>query len=79
MPYVWDGHDNATRVHETGLGIKMHRNHWTIEELRGNLQTILTDPEMKKRLAATSAQMRGQAGPSKAAKLLDQLLGQHQS
>jgi len=79
MPYVWDGHDNATRVHETGLGIKMHRNHWTIEELRGNLQTILTDPEMKKRLAAASAQMRSQAGPSKAAKLLDRLLGQQQS
>ncbi|MBT4890110.1 MAG: glycosyltransferase, partial [Rhodospirillales bacterium] len=26
MPYVWDGHDNATRVEETGHGFKMHRS-----------------------------------------------------
>lgn len=74
MPYVWDGHDNATRVHETGHGIKMHRNHWTLDELRRNLQTILTDTAMKQRLAATSAQMQSESGPSKAARLLDALL-----
>ena len=77
MPYVWDGHDNATRVHETGHGIKMHRNRWTLEELGRNLQTILSDASMKQRLAATSAQMHKQAGPSKAARLLDDLLRKH--
>jgi MGT family glycosyltransferase len=74
MPYVWDGHDNATRVHETGHGIKMHRNRWTLDELRRNLQTILTDTAMKQRLAATSAQMQRESGPSKAARLLDAFL-----
>ena len=29
MPYVWDGHDNATRVEETGHGFKMPRYDWT--------------------------------------------------
>ena len=77
MPYVWDGHDNATRVHETGHGIKMHRNHWTLDELRSNLQTILTDSSMKERLSRTSAQMRREAGPAKAARLLDALLQSH--
>jgi MGT family glycosyltransferase len=77
MPYVWDGHDNATRVHETGHGIKMHRNHWTLDELGRNLQTILTDASMKERLAGTSAQMHKQAGPSKAARLIDELLRKH--
>jgi MGT family glycosyltransferase len=74
MPYVWDGHDNATRVHETGHGIKMHRNDWRPEELGRNLEFILTDRAMKQRLAATSVHMRGQPGPEKAAKLLDALL-----
>jgi len=74
VPYVWDGHDNATRVHETGHGIKMHRNQWTQPELAANLQTILTSEKMKQRLAATSAQMRAQPGPAKAAKLLHDLL-----
>jgi len=74
MPYVWDGHDNATRVHETGHGIKMHRNHWTLEELGANLQTIFHSEAMKQKLKNTSAQMRAQPGPEKAARLLDALL-----
>ena len=74
MPYVWDGHDNATRVHETGHGIKMHRNQWTVEDLGHNLQTILSDASMKIRLTQSSSQMRREAGTSKAARLLDSLL-----
>ncbi|MBZ5539646.1 MAG: glycosyltransferase [Acidobacteriia bacterium] len=79
MPYVWDGHDNATRVHETGHGIKMHRNHWAPEELARNLHVLLTDPAMQQRLAATSAQMHRQPGPGKAAMLLNKLLRQHRA
>ncbi|TGP49077.1 glycosyl transferase family 1, partial [bacterium M00.F.Ca.ET.229.01.1.1] len=33
MPYVWDGHDNATRVQETGHGFGMPRYDWTDAEL----------------------------------------------
>jgi UDP:flavonoid glycosyltransferase YjiC (YdhE family) len=55
----------------------MHRNHWTLDELGRNLQTILTDASMKERLAGTSAQMHKQAGPSKAARLIDELLRKH--
>jgi len=74
MPYVWDGHDNATRVHETGHGIKMHRNDWTPEELESNLKRLFTDVAMKRKLAATSEHMKQQPGPEKAARLLDGLL-----
>ena len=77
MPYVWDGHDNATRVHETGHGLKMHRNHWTVEDLGRNLDTLFTDATMRERLAATSAQMRNATGPAKAAGVLDALLRRH--
>lgn len=77
MPYVWDGHDNATRIHETGHGLKMHRNNWTHDEFARNLQYILTDSGMRQRLAATSASMRRQPGPQKAAALLAQLLERH--
>jgi MGT family glycosyltransferase len=74
MPYVWDGHDNATRVHGTGHGIKMHRSHWSETELAGRLNFILHDQAMKQKLAATAAVMRKQPGPEKAARLLNQLL-----
>ena len=74
MPYVWDGHDNATRVHETGHGLKMHRSEWREEELQTNLNFILNDETMKRKLTETSAHMHSQPGPAKAARLLDQLL-----
>jgi UDP:flavonoid glycosyltransferase YjiC (YdhE family) len=74
MPYVWDGHDNATRVHETGHGIKMHRSDWTPEALASNLERLFGDAALKRKLAETSAHMKKQPGPEKAAKLLDQLL-----
>ena len=74
MPFVWDGHDNATRVAETGHGFKMLRADWTDEKLALNLDTMLTSEAMQARLAATSAQMQNRHGPTKAAKLIDSLV-----
>jgi UDP:flavonoid glycosyltransferase YjiC (YdhE family) len=75
MPYVWDGHDNATRVQETGHGFNQNRYDWDDAELADKINTMLTDRAMKERLARTSAHMQGQHGPSKAAQLLQGLLG----
>jgi MGT family glycosyltransferase len=75
MPYVWDGHDNATRVQETGHGFKLDRYDWDETKLAKLIAAALSDGEMRQRLAATSAHMQGRHGPTKAAKLLDGLLG----
>ncbi len=74
LPYVWDGHDNATRVQETGHGLKMHRSEWSDAELAQALETLLTDRALHAKLAATSAHMQAQDGRKKAARLLDGLL-----
>ena len=74
MPYVWDGHDNATRVQETGHGLKMHRADWTDQDLREAVETILTSEEMSRKLQETSAQMRSSPGPEKAAAAIGALL-----
>ena len=74
MPYVWDGHDNATRVQETGHGLKMHRANWTDDEFVAALQTLLTDRDMHARLARTSEHMQAADGRRKAARIIDQLL-----
>jgi MGT family glycosyltransferase len=74
MPYVWDGHDNATRVQETGHGLTMHRYDWSDEQLAGAIHTLLTDEAMRRKLKATSLHMRSQDGRQKAARLLDGLL-----
>ncbi len=75
MPYVWDGHDNATRVQETGHGLKMHRANWSDAEFVFAIQSLLTDEAMHARLASTSEHMRAADGRRKAARIIDQLLG----
>ena len=74
MPYVWDGHDNAMRVQETGHGLHLDRYGWTDEELVEAVETCLGDQAMQSKLAATSAHMRSRSGPEKAAGLLESLL-----
>ncbi|MGI9303153.1 MAG: glycosyltransferase [Gammaproteobacteria bacterium] len=74
LPYVWDGHDNATRAQETGHGLKMHRSDWADDELVSAIETLLSDEAMHSKLKATSAHMQIQDGPQRAARLLDELL-----
>lgn len=73
MPYVWDGHDNATRVQETGHGFKLDRYQWSEEELADTIHRMLSDPAMRERLNATAKHSQAQHGPSKAASILDRL------
>jgi MGT family glycosyltransferase len=73
-PYVWDGHDNATRVQETGHGLKMHRSDWTDERLAQNLETLLSDPAIQAKTAETAEFMQRTDGPDRAAGLLDDLV-----
>ncbi|QPC44462.1 glycosyltransferase [Kaustia mangrovi] len=75
MPYVWDGHDNATRVQETGHGFKLDRYEWTDAELAGKIDAMLGDEAMQARLAATLRHMQGRHGPTKAADILQTLAG----
>jgi UDP:flavonoid glycosyltransferase YjiC (YdhE family) len=74
MPYVWDGHDNATRVQETGHGLKLSRYDWTDAELATALDILLRDEAVQRRLRDTSTQMQAQCGARKAAEILDDLL-----
>jgi MGT family glycosyltransferase len=74
MPYVWDGHDNAMRVQETGHGFKLDRYGWTDEELRSRITALLTDRKMRARLRKTSKTMRSRHGPTKAARVIDALM-----
>ena len=74
MPFVWDGHDNATRVNDTGHGIGMNRYEWNDDELLGNIERLRTDASIQARLAETSRTMQGQNGRVTAARSIDRLL-----
>ena len=73
IPCVWDGHDNATRVQETGHGRHLDRYEWTDEDLLEAIETCLSDRAMRAKLEATSAHMQSRNGPEMAAGLLESL------
>ena len=76
MPYVWDGHDNATRVEETNHGLSLHRYNWTDEQMESSLQRLLDDLIIRDTLSKSSEHMQRQDGPAKAARILTQILEQ---
>jgi len=75
MPYVWDGHDNAQRIAETKHGLQLHRKHWSDDELAQCIDRLLGDTTINANLQATSRLMQKQHGSSKAARLINALLG----
>jgi MGT family glycosyltransferase len=74
MPYCWDGHDNATRAEETGVGHKLPRYDWTERELVSTLESLIGDTEMRTRLKANSDRMKTAAGVTVAAQAIVDLV-----
>lgn len=67
MPYCWDGHDNATRAEETGVGQKLARYDWKPSELSGAISGLIKDTAMSTRLKLNATGMQAAAGVTHAA------------
>jgi MGT family glycosyltransferase len=74
MPFCWDGLDNATRIHETGYGLKLPRYAWTDEEFTSAIENLLGDAALHERLRRLSARMRFADGRRRGAVHLDEIL-----
>lgn len=70
MPYCWDGHDNAARAAETGVGRRLDRYDWRDEDLVAAIEGLLDDRDMHARLKANAAGMRKAAGATRAAEAI---------
>ena len=75
MPYCWDGHDNARRAEATGVGRSMHRSAWAPDELRGVIEALLADPDLRGRLAGISERMKSDPGTTRAAQAILDCVG----
>ncbi|MBB2943088.1 MGT family glycosyltransferase [Actinoplanes lutulentus] len=73
LPLFWDQYDNAQRVHELGLGVRLDTYGFTDEELSASLEKLLGDTDVHARLATISADIRGRDGLRKAADLIEKL------
>jgi MGT family glycosyltransferase len=70
MPYCWDGHDNAARAEETGVGIRFSRYDWTDAQLAAAIDDLATDGARRETLARNAASMREAAGAHAAARAI---------
>jgi len=72
LPLFWDQYDNAQRIDELGLGIRLDTYRFTDAELHAALDRLLTDAQLRRRLTAAAATIQQRNGVRKAADLIEQ-------
>ncbi|MFI6319601.1 glycosyltransferase [Nonomuraea sp. NPDC050556] len=73
LPLFWDQYDNAQRVDELGYGVRLSTYTFTDDELKGAVERLLGDTELRARLDAAGAEIRERDGLRRAADLIEQL------
>ncbi len=71
LPLFWDQYDNAQRVHELGLGIRLDTYGFTNAELTSAVRRLLGDEALRARLASSAAQIQASDGLTTAAGLIE--------
>ena len=72
LPLFWDQHDNAQRMQELGLGIRLDTYQFTDTQMHNALERLLIDATLHRRLAAGAAAIRAHGGLRQAARLIEQ-------
>ena len=67
LPLFWDQYDNAQRVHEQGLGVRLDTYGFEDAELTGAIDRLLSDRALRTRLDEVAQAVRGAAGTKVAA------------
>lgn len=73
LPLFWDQYDNAQRVHERGLGIRLDTYGFEAGELQDAVATLLSDSELRTRVADIGASIRERDGLRRAADRIEAL------
>ncbi len=72
LPLFWDQYDNAQRMHELGLGVRLDTYRFTDAQMRGGLDQLLGDDRLHGRLAGAAAVIQRRDGVRRAADLIEQ-------
>ena len=71
LPLFWDQHDNAQRIDELGLGVRLNTYGFESGELSSAIAKLVADEALAERLRAASAQIRSHQGLEKATELIE--------
>jgi MGT family glycosyltransferase len=72
LPLFWDQYDNAQRMHELGLGVRLDTYRFTDAQMHGALDQLLGDDLLYRRLAGAAAVVQRRDGVRRAADLIEQ-------
>ncbi|MBA3865213.1 MAG: glycosyl transferase [Solirubrobacterales bacterium] len=71
LPLFWDQYDNAQRLDESGLGIRLDTYAHTPAELTGAIERLLGDRDLAQRLGSISETLQAARGTERAADLIE--------
>jgi MGT family glycosyltransferase len=71
LPLFWDQYDNAQRLDELGLGVRLAPYEVKAEELTGAIARLLGDLHLRRRLGATATRLQASPGRIQAADLIE--------
>jgi MGT family glycosyltransferase len=71
LPLFWDQYDNAQRMAELGLGVRLDTYGFTDAQMHGALDRLLADSALRERLASAGAQIRARDGVRLAADIIE--------
>ncbi len=71
LPLFWDQYDNAQRVAELGLGVRLDSYGFADGEMHAALTRLLGDAALSGRLARAAAEIQGRQGLRAAADLIE--------
>jgi MGT family glycosyltransferase len=77
LPLFWDQYDNAQRVHELGYGVRLPTYAFEDDELRGAVDRLLCDTDLRSRMDALGAAIRAKDGKATAADLIEAVGREH--
>ena len=74
VPTGWDHAENAQRIVEAKVGVRLDLQDCTPQRLRSAVETLLRDPSYRQNAGRMGAALERQGGPLRAAELLEELL-----
>jgi MGT family glycosyltransferase len=73
LPLFWDQYDNAQRVDELGLGVRLATYAFEAAELTGAIDRLVSDPDLSNRLRSMSTRLRSHPGTTAAADRIERM------
>jgi UDP:flavonoid glycosyltransferase YjiC (YdhE family) len=73
VPTFWDKSDNAQRVAEAGVGLRLAPRHCTPDRLRAAVKRLIEEPSFRENAQQMARRFAEVPGPARAAELLETL------